>query len=114
LEAITHPLVRERARALETAAPDGSVVVHDVPLLVERGQAGRFDAVIVVDADDETQVRRLAEARGMDPADARARIAAQASREQRRAAADYVIVNGGSLDDLRAQVDAVWAAITSA
>jgi dephospho-CoA kinase len=111
LEAITHPLVRARARDLEAAAADGSVVVHDVPLLVETGQADRFDAVIVVDADVETQVSRIAASRGMDPADVRARIDAQASREQRRAAADYVIVNDGSLEDLRREVAAVWAAI---
>jgi dephospho-CoA kinase len=113
LEAITHPLVRRRARELEAAAPDGSVIVHDIPLLLETGQAERFDAVIVVDADAETQVRRLATSRDMDPADVRARIAAQASREQRRAAADFVIVNDGSLDDLAREVRAVWAAINA-
>jgi dephospho-CoA kinase len=113
LEAIIHPLVRARARELESAAPDGAVVVHDVPLLVETGQADKFDAVVVVDAGVDTQVARLAEARGMTAAEARARISAQATREQRRAAADHVIVNDGSLEDLRRQVDGVWAAITA-
>jgi dephospho-CoA kinase len=112
LEAITHPLVRARARQIEAAAPDGSVVVHDIPLLVETGQQDKFDAVVVVDAEVETQLRRLAESREMGPDDARGRISAQASREQRRAAADYVIVNDGSVEDLRRQVDDVWAAIT--
>jgi dephospho-CoA kinase len=111
LEEITHPLVRARAREIEAAASDGSVVVHDVPLLVETGQQDKFDAVVVVDADVETQLRRLAETRGMAAGEAQSRIGAQASREQRRAVADYVIVNDGSLDDLRRQVDAVWTAI---
>jgi dephospho-CoA kinase len=85
--------------------------VHDVPLLVETGQQDTFDAVVVVDADVATQLRRLAETRGMAAGEAQSRIGAQASREQRRAVADYVIVNDGSLDDLRRQVDAVWTAI---
>ena len=112
LEEITHPLVRARAREIEAAAPAGTVVVHDIPLLVETGQQDKFDAVVVVDADVETQLRRLAETRQMQSDEARARVSAQASREQRRAAADHVIVNDGSLDDLRRQVDDVWAAIT--
>jgi dephospho-CoA kinase len=114
LEEITHPLVRARAREIEAAAPDGSVVVHDVPLLVETGQADKFDAVVVVDADIDRQLQRLADTRGMPADEARSRIGAQATREQRKAAADYVIVNDGSLDDLRRQVDDVWAAISPA
>ena len=113
LESITHPLVRARAREMETAAPDGAVVVHDIPLLVETGQQDKFDMVVVVDADHETQLRRLADARGMAPDEARARIAAQAARQQRKAAADYVIVNDGSLDDLRRRVDEIWAVIAA-
>jgi dephospho-CoA kinase len=114
LEAITHPLVRARAREMEADAPDGAVVVHDIPLLVETGQQDKFDVVVVVDADHETQLRRLADARGMGPDEARARIAAQAAREQRTAAADYVIVNDGSLDHLRRRVDEVWGAVAAA
>jgi dephospho-CoA kinase len=114
LEAITHPRVRARAREIEAAAPAGAVVVHDIPLLVETGQQDEFDAVVVVDADPDIQLRRLAASRGMAADEGRARIAAQASREERRAAADYLIVNDGSLDDLRRQVDDVWRAITAA
>jgi dephospho-CoA kinase len=114
LEAITHPLVRARARDIEAGAPVGSVVVHDIPLLVETGQQDAFDAVIVVDANEQTQRGRLAETRGMSADEAAERIAAQATRERRRAVADYVIVNDGSLDDLRRQVDDVWAAIGAA
>ncbi|MFT3872067.1 MAG: dephospho-CoA kinase [Nocardioides sp.] len=108
LEAIVHPRVRARAAELEAAAPPGAVVVHDIPLLVETGQADAFDAVIVVDVPVETQLDRLVRLRGLTPDEARARIAAQATREQRRAAATYVIDNTGTLEDLRHQVTEVF------
>ena len=107
LNAIIHPFVRERSHELEGAASGADVVVHVIPLLVENGLTG-FDEVVVVDASEETQLRRLA-GRGMDEADARARIAAQATREQRRAAADVVIDNDGDLAGLQAQVERLWA-----
>jgi dephospho-CoA kinase len=84
------------------------VVIYDVPLLVESARRG-YGAVIVVDVDPEVAVGRLVEQRGMDEQDARARIANQASREERRAIADRVIDNSGSMDDLCRQVDEVWA-----
>jgi dephospho-CoA kinase len=108
LEAIIHPLVRARGAELEAAAPDGALVVHDIPLLAETGQAGAFDAVIVVDAPVETQVERMTTLRGWSAEDARARVAAQASREQRRAVATYVIDNTGTLEDLRDRVTEVF------
>ena len=109
LEAIIHPLVRARAHELEAAAPADAVVVHDIPLLVETGQGERFDAVVVVDAPADVQRQRLVELRGMTPDEADRRIAAQATREQRRAAADHVVVNDGSLAELEAQVrHALW------
>ena len=107
LNAIVHPYVRRRSEELTASAPADSVVVQVIPLLVENGLTD-FDVVVVVDASLETQLRRLAE-RGMDQADARARIAAQATREQRRAAADAVIDNDGDLSDLQAQVERLWA-----
>ena len=110
LEAITHPAIRDLAAAREAAAPDGAVVVHDHPLLVEMGMAGLVDLVVVVDVPVELQVRRLVEQRGMDEADARARLAAQTSREDRLAAADVVLDNTGTVEDLRAAVDRLWAA----
>jgi dephospho-CoA kinase len=113
LNAIVHPLVGDRMRELNDAAPDGSVVVYDVPLLTENNLAGMYDTVIVVDAPVETQVARLVGARGMTEEAARARIAAQASREQRRAIADHVIDNSGTLDELSAQVDALWAELSA-
>ncbi|MFL6130996.1 MAG: dephospho-CoA kinase [Mycobacteriales bacterium] len=108
LNAIVHPLVRRRAAELIAAAPAGTVVVQDVPLLVETGQAARFDLVVVVEAPVEVRAERLARDRGMSADEARARMAAQASDAERRAAADVVLVNDGDLDGLRAQVDRVW------
>lgn len=112
LEGIVHPLVRRRAGEIATAAPGGSVVVHDIPLLVETGQQDDFDVVVVVDADPGDQLRRLTEQRGLDPAQAAARIAAQADRSRRRAVADHVIINDGSLVDLREATDRLWAVLT--
>jgi dephospho-CoA kinase len=106
LNAIIHPQVRQRSEELTAAASDDAVVVQVIPLLVEN-ELTDFDVVVVVDASLETQLRRLAE-RGMDEADARARIAAQAGREERRAAADAVIDNDGDLASLREQVRTLW------
>lgn len=110
LNAIVHPLVGERTAQLMAAAPEGAVVVYDVPLLVESGLAEGFEFVLVVEASEPTRLARLAE-RGMPEDDARRRIAAQATDEQRRAVADTVLVNDGSLDDLRTQVDEAWTRI---
>ena len=104
LESIVHPLVFERIVELEAAAGPDDLVVHDIPLLAESGRADTFDAVIVVDAPTEVQVERMLRDRGWTREDAESRIAAQATREDRRAIATYVIDNTGTLDDLRAQV----------
>ena len=108
LDGIVHPLVRARAAEAVTALPDDAVVVQDIPLLVETGQAGSYDLVLVVEADLATRVRRLV-GRGLSEEDARARIAAQATDEQRRAVADVVLRNDGTPEELRAEVDRVWA-----
>jgi dephospho-CoA kinase len=108
LDAIVHPLVRARAAEVAAAAPSDAVVVHDVPLLVETGQAGGYDLVLVVEADPETRVARLVQ-RGLTAEDARARMAAQATDEQRRAVADVVLDNSGTPEELAAQVDRFWA-----
>jgi dephospho-CoA kinase len=114
LNSITHPLIRDwvsarEEEALRTAGPD-AVIVHDVPLLAEglRTSAG-FDVVIVVDVPPELQLERLTGPRGMPRAQAQARMAAQATREQRLAVADIVIDNSGSLDDLDKRVTEIWA-----
>jgi dephospho-CoA kinase len=108
LEQIVHPRVRARAAEIEAAAGADAIVVHDIPLLVETGQADSFDVVLVVDAPPELQVRRVVEQRGMSEDEARARIAAQAGRDQRLAAADHVLSNDGSLAQLQAAVEQVW------
>ncbi|WP_336856372.1 dephospho-CoA kinase [Sinomonas albida] len=109
LNSIIHPRVRARAAEIAAGAPAGSVVVQDIPLLVETGQAGNFDVVVVVDAPDEVRIRRLEERNGLSEEHARARMAAQASREERLAAADHVVENAGTLEELRAAVDRLWA-----
>ncbi|OSC54894.1 dephospho-CoA kinase, partial [Streptomyces sp. 4F] len=92
----------------EEAAAEDAVVVHDVPLLTENGLAPLYDVVVVVDADPATQLDRLVRLRGMTEQDARARMAAQATREQRREIADVIIDNDVPLDRLRSRVAEVW------
>ncbi len=108
LDGIVHPLVRRRTAELVSAAPADAVVVNDVPLLVETGQAATYDLVLVVEADVATRVARLVQ-RGLTEEDARARIAAQASDQERRAVADVVLDNSGTPAELAAQVDRFWA-----
>jgi dephospho-CoA kinase len=114
LERIVHPAVRVRAAELERAAGPAAIVVHVIPLLVETGQQGDFDVVVTVDVDHETQVQRLVARNGFTRAEAESRIAAQASREDRKIAADVVVDNTGSVTQLREQIDALWAELSSA
>jgi dephospho-CoA kinase len=112
LNAIVHPAVGAlMAERLAAVASTDSVVVLDIPLLVEGGGRDRYTmaGVLVVDAPIDTAMARLIEDRGMDPADAERRVAAQASREDRLRQADFVIMNMGSLDELEAMVDRAWA-----
>lgn len=113
LNGIVHPYVGRRSQELIAAAPEGAVVVYDVPLLVENDLQGEYDVVVVVDAPPEVQVQRLTGIRGMTEADARARMAAQATREERLAAADLVIDNTGDLAALHDRVDSVWAELAN-
>ena len=114
LERIVHPAVRARAAELERAAGAAAVVVHVIPLLVETGQQEDFDLVVTVDVDHETQIKRLMARNGYTRDEAESRIAAQASREDRRIAADVVLGNTGSVTQLREQIDALWAELSSA
>ncbi|MFD4525299.1 dephospho-CoA kinase [Streptomyces sp. NPDC058470] len=109
LNSIVHPLVGARSRDLENAASQDAVVVHDVPLLAENGLAALYDLVIVVDASPQTQLDRLIRLRGMTQADARARMAAQATRDKRLEIADVVIDNDVPLQELEQRVRDVWA-----
>ncbi|WP_457659194.1 dephospho-CoA kinase [Streptomyces microflavus] len=108
LNAIVHPLVGARAAELEREAGADAVVVHDVPLLAENALAPFYDLVVVVDASPETQLDRLVNVRGMTESDARARMAAQATREERLAVADLTVDNDGPLEALEPQVRGVW------
>lgn len=115
LNGIVHPAVRARSAELVAQAvrePDFSgVVVEDIPLLVETGQAGRFDGVLVVETEREVRLGRLVEVRGMTREDAEARMAAQASDGERRAVATWVVDNSGSLLETKVQVERVWAEV---
>jgi dephospho-CoA kinase len=112
LNAIVHPRVGARTAELLAAVGDDEVVVYDVPLLVESNMSAGFDAVVIVEAPADLRVQRLA-GRGMPEDDARARMASQASDEQRRAVADEIVVNSGSLEDLERQVDEMWRRLTA-
>ncbi|WP_262704739.1 MULTISPECIES: dephospho-CoA kinase [Streptomyces] len=109
LNAIIHPLVRDRSAELQAVAAPDAVVVHDVPLLAENKLAPLYDLVMVVDATPETQLDRLVRLRGMAEDEARARMAAQATRAERLAIADVVIDNNGPIEALEPQVRKAWA-----
>lgn len=114
LNAIVHPLVGARSAELEASAGPDAVVVHDVPLLTENGLAPLYDTVVVVDAAPQTQLDRLVRLRGMAEDEAKSRMAAQATREQRLAIADLVVDNDGPLEALEPQVRAVWERLRDA
>ncbi|MGO9153883.1 dephospho-CoA kinase [Mycobacterium sp.] len=108
LNGIVHPLVGKRRAEIIAAVHDDAVVVEDIPLLVESGMAPLFPLVVIVHADVEVRLRRLVEQRGMPEEDARARIAAQADDEQRRAVADVWLDNSGTQEDLVERARDVW------
>jgi dephospho-CoA kinase len=113
LERIIHPAVRTRAAQLEQAAPADAVVVQVIPLLVETGQQHDFDVVVVVDVDHATQLERLRTRNSLSAAEAESRLGAQASREQRLAAADIVLENSGTVAELQRDVDDLWPRLRS-
>jgi dephospho-CoA kinase len=108
LEGITHPAIWARTAEILDAAPPDAIVVHDMPLLVEKDMAGEYHLVVVVGASEEVRLRRLVEQRAMTAEDARARIAAQADDDARRAAADVWVDNEGPLDAMRIAVRRLW------
>ena len=109
LESITHPLIGARTRSLVESAAPGTIVVHDVPLLVEKHMAARYHLTVVVGADEDIRVGRLTGERGFTEADARARVAAQANDRERWEAADVWLDNNGAVDSLLARVDTLWS-----
>ena len=110
LERAIHPLVGQRYLEVLRSAGDGAAVVFEVPLLAETGGRGRYDAVVTVEAPSRLRLDRAVE-RGLDREQAEARMKAQARSKDRRAAADFVIENDGSLNKLSAQVETVFAAL---
>ncbi len=108
LEGITHGAIKARAVEIESSVRDDQIVVHDNPLLVEMGAVSHMDVVIVVDVPEEVQIDRLVRLRGMTESDARARIATQASREERAGVADIIVDNTGPQDELVTIVGDVW------
>jgi dephospho-CoA kinase len=113
LNAIMHPLIRAEAQRRISAVPGAAVVVYDMPLLVETGQADLVDVVVVVDVPEEVQVDRAVRLRGLDEEDVQRRMAVQASRDARLGAADVVIDNSGDVESTRSQVDRLWLTLTS-
>ena len=114
LQDILHPLIRARSAEIAAEAPAGALVVHDIPLLVETGQADRFETVLVVDVPVETQVERMVRDRGWSREEAEARVRAQAGRDERLAVATHVLDNTGTRDDLRERVTEVVDQLVSA
>ncbi len=108
LNRITHPRIAQRAQDLMAAAPDDSVIVYDIALLVEQSLHQGWDCVLVVEASADIRLRRLMNSRDMAADEVRARMAAQASDDERRAAADVVITNNGDVSSLASQVAEVW------
>ncbi|WP_432559229.1 dephospho-CoA kinase [Granulicoccus sp. GXG6511] len=111
LEGILHPLIRARGAELEESAPADALVVHVIPLLVEVGRVGEFDTIVVVDVPEDVQLKRAMSRDGATSEQVRARIAAQASREQRLEVATHVIDNSADLAHLVAEADRVWAVL---
>jgi dephospho-CoA kinase len=111
LNGIVHPLVAQETARRITEVPSGTIVIADVPLLVEAARGG-YELVVIVEAPEDVRLERLA-ARGLDPADARRRMAAQATDAQRRAVADVILDNSGDEADLARQVDALWTRLTA-
>lgn len=114
LNAIVHPAVRDEMAYRISQAPPGSIVILDIPLLAESTGRSGMELVVTVEADPASRIRRLVEDRGMEPSAIEARIASQATEEQRTAVADVVIRNDCSLDELEEQVDALWRRLISA
>lgn len=113
LNAITHPRIRARTEELfkQGRESGAQVLVYDMPLLIENGEVDKVDHVLVVDAPDELRIDRLVQHRGLDENDARRRIAAQIDRVTRLNAADTVLDNSGTVEQLLEQVDDFWAGL---
>jgi dephospho-CoA kinase len=112
LEAIIHPWVRSEFEAAVASLTGNQTLVYEIPLLFETGGADRFETVITVEAELDKRLERLRE-KGLHPSEIEARMAAQASREERVSIADFTIENNGSKDDLLRQVENIWEALAT-
>ena len=112
LESIVHPAVIARVSDIRESLPETSIVVYDTPLLVEKQLQDQFDKVLIVSADEDIRKERLVQ-RGLDLADIEARMANQATDIQRSAVADFVIINNGSMKELREEVAKVWQQLSA-
>ena len=112
LEAIIHPWVRSEFEAAVASLTGNQTLVYEIPLLFETGGADRFETVITVEADLDKRIERLRE-KGLHLSEIEARMAAQASREDRSSIANYVLENNGSKDDLLRQVENIWEALAT-
>ncbi len=112
LEAIIHPWVRSEFEAAVASLTGNQTLVYEIPLLFETGGADRFETVVTVEADLDKRIERLRE-KGLHLSEIEARMAAQASREERVSIADFTIENNGSKDDLLRQVENIWEALAT-
>ena len=108
LEAIVHPLIRTALDEIKNSAPQGSVIINQIPLLAETGGKERFDLVIAITSDLELRRSRLI-ARGLSAHEIEKRLAAQVQDSEREAIADYIITNHGDRDNLLRQVEKLWS-----
>lgn len=108
LNAITHPAIRKAAKKIDRSVPASSVVIHEVPLLIETDEPEEFDAIIVVDVPEAIQLSRLQSRTGFTREQALARIGCQATRNERLSHADFVIDNSGTPEETKRQVMAIW------
>ena len=111
LEAIIHPWVRSEFEAAVLSLTGNQTLVYEIPLLFETGGANRFESIITVEAQMDKRIERLRE-KGLHLSEIEARIATQATREERVSIADFVIENNGSKDDLLRQVENIWDGLT--
>lgn len=114
LESILHPLLWQDFDRVVAGLPPEAILVAEIPLVTETGNAGRFDVVIMVDAPHETRIKRLATGRGMSETSARERIATQATREERAAITHVWVENTGSAAELSAVAKQLWDAMVKA
>ena len=107
LENIVHPLVRERTNQLMSEQTSETIIVNEIPLLLEKKMESLFDFLVIVISSEKNRLERLSH-KGVSEVQAKARMAKQVNDQDRKAAADFLIVNDGNLDQLEADVQKIW------